>query len=303
MKFKLVIIVALLLLLNACTKKTADTPVAMIPERLKIVPENESMLIGGTLVFSVIYYNTLGDEAALPPGIVWSSSEPAIATISTNGTAIGKSEGQTEIKATYKTTTAKALLTVAANSNTVAIVTINPAIKELTLNESSTLTAVAKDVNGNTITGKIFLWEADNTPYATLNTATGVVTAKEYGTTLITASTDGIKSSPAMIQVIRTGNFAQMSSVGTAKLKIENGLLVLQTSDNFAVATGPPDLRIYLGDNSDNINGAVEIASLNDRTGMQSWSVPTTVAITDYRYVIVWCKQFGGVYGVADLGN
>ena len=106
-----------------------------------------------------------------------------------------------------------------------------------------------------------------------------------------------------MVQVIRTGNFGQAASTGAAKLKIENGVLKLQTTTDFSVAAGPPDLRVYLGDNTNNVNGALEIASLNIRNGMQSWNVAGTVNITQYRYVIVWCKQLGGVYGVADLGN
>ena len=79
-------------------------------------------------------------------------------------------------------------------------------------------------------------------------------------------------------------------------------MLKLQTTSNFSVASAP-DLRIYLGNNNNNINGAIEIATLTMRSGMQSWNIPGTVTITQYRYVIVWCKQFGGVYGVADLGN
>jgi hypothetical protein len=30
-------------------------------------------------------------------------------------------------------------------------------------------------------------------------------------------------------------------------------------------------------------------------------AAPTT--ITQYKFVMVWCKQFGGNYGLADLGN
>jgi Electron transfer DM13 len=303
MKLQFIFLGAVLTLLNACSKKTADAPITTVPERLEIIPESESAPIGGTIAFAVVYYNTSGDEAPAPSGIVWSTGDAAIATINAQGTATGISAGQTEIKAKYKNITAMALFTVVSNSNAVAIVTINPGEKELKLNETFILNAIAKDINGNTITGKTFAWETDAAAYADVNTITGDVTATGYGTANITATTDGIRSSPVMIQVIRTGNFSQMSSTGSAKLKIENGLLKLQTSADFSVSTGPPDLRIYLGNNSDNINGADEIASLNDRSGMQSWNVPASVDITQYRYVIVWCKQFGGVYGLADLGN
>jgi hypothetical protein len=107
-----------------------------------------------------------------------------------------------------------------------------------------------------------------------------------------------------MVQVIRSGNFNGGSgSTGQAKLKIENGTLKLQTSSTFSVSTGAPDLRIYLSNSTTNITNAVEIATLNQRSGAQSWNVPATtsggqpITITSYQYVLVWCRQFGGNYG------
>jgi|GEM_PF-1720320 len=291
------------MLMSSCSKKSAQTPVAMVPERMVINPASKSVLVGDTAIFSITYFNTLGNQATVPSGIIWTSNDASIATVSQQGIANGVSAGQVEIKATYNNSMAKALLTVVTNTAQTATVEILQKIQELKLNESFTLTAIAKDVNGNTIAGKTFSWQTDNALYAPINAATGLVMANGYGTANITVSTDGIRSSPAMVQVIRTGNFGQAASTGAAKLKIENGILKLQTTTDFSVAAGPPDLRVYLGDNTTNINGAVEIASLTKRNGMQSWNVAGTVNITQYRYAIVWCKQLGGVYGVADLGN
>jgi hypothetical protein len=125
-----------------------------------------------------------------------------------------------------------------------------------------------------------------------------------YGSANITASANGIQSAPTMVQVIRQGNFAGQNSMGMAKLKIENGTLKLQTSSNFSVANAP-DLRIYLTNTPTVIAGAVQIAPLStagQTSGMRSWNVPTNVTITQYRYAMVWCAQFGGVYGVVDFG-
>ncbi len=303
MKIQFFFLGTALLLISGCSKKSEDTPVATVPERIVITPVIKSVLVGDTAIFSIAYFNTLGDQAAVPSGITWSSTDGAIATVSQQGIASGLRSGQIEIKATYNNIVAKALLTVAANTAQTATVEILQQIQELKLNESVTMTAIAKDVTGNTLAGKTFSWQTDNALYASINAATGLVTTNGYGTANITVSTDGIRSGPAMVQVIRTGNFGERASTGAAKLKIENGILILQTTANFSVSAGPPDLRVYLGDNSNNVNGAVEIASLNKRNGMQSWNVAGTVKINQYRYVIVWCKQLGGIYGVADLGN
>jgi hypothetical protein len=91
-----------------------------------------------------------------------------------------------------------------------------------------------------------------------------------------------------MVQVIRRGTFSGSGSAGIAKLKIVNGILQLQTSAAFSVSTGAPDLRIYLSPNSGNVNGAVELASLNNRKGAQTFNIPAGVTIGQYRYAIVW---------------
>lgn len=287
----------------SCLKKTADTPAAMIPEQLKITPENESTGIGGTISYTAIYFNSLGEEASLPNGISWSVTNPAIATITQQGVATGVSPGQTVISVNYKNITATALLSVVSDDNQVAFVEIVPAVIELSLTQTFALTATVKNINGDIIDGKILTWETDSAIYADVDPGSGVVTATGHGTAHIIASTDGIQSPPAMVQVIRKGNFTGNGSAGSAKLKINNNVLVLETSSDFQVSAAPPDLRIYLGNRNDNIDGSVEIATLDNRNGLQSWNLPSSVPIGQYRYVIVWCKQFGGIYGVADLGN
>ncbi len=303
MKQAFVFFISIILLTAGCSKKAPDTPRTTVPERLTVSAATASVIAGGTINLSVAYYNTFGDSAATPAGISWASNDVTIATVSQQGMVTGINAGQVQIKAMYNSAISTILITVATATGTTATVEITPALMELKLNESFTPAAVAKDVNGNVITGRVFTWETDNTSLVTINTGTGAIMATGYGTANITAMADGIQSNPAMVQVIRSGAFGLMGATGTGKLKIENSLLKLQTSADFSVSTGPPDLRIYLGNNSNNINGAVEVATLNVQSGMQTWNVPGAVTITQYRYVIVWCRQFGGVYGLADLGN
>jgi Bacterial Ig-like domain (group 2)/Electron transfer DM13 len=295
---------AAVITLAACSKKSAETPVATIPERLEMAPASNSVLVGATATFTLKFFNNTGQQAALPAAITFTSANAAIATVNQQGVATGVSAGQTEIKATYNNVSATALLTVAANNTVLASVTITPIdIQEVKLNETATLTAVGKNNAGGVITGLTFLWQTADAAIADVTTA-GVISGKAYGTANVTASASGIQSAPVMVQVIRKGNFnGVFSSAGTAKLKIENGVLKLQTTADFSVMTSPPDLRIYLSNSNNSIAGAVEVASLSQRTGAQSWAVAAPTTITQYKYVIVWCKQFGGTYGVADLGN
>jgi uncharacterized protein YjdB len=184
----------------------------------------------------------------------------------------------------------------------VATVTITPAVQELTLNATIGLAVVAKTNNGIILTGKTFTWQSAHSVIAEVDATTGNITAKGYGTTTVTATADGIQSAPAEIQVIRAGTFTG-NSQGTAKLKIENGILKVQTGANFDTSTSAPDLRIYLSNSGNGTTNAIEIATLNQRSGAQSWNIPTNVNITSYRYVVVWCKQFSANYGTSDLGQ
>ncbi len=293
---------ATVLALSACSKKSADTALAIVPERLEISPASSSILTGATTQFTLKFYNTTGQLATLPAGIVWSTGNTAIATVNQQGLVTGIGNGQTEIRAAYNSVTIAALLTVAANNSQLATITLNPAtMQEVLLNQSATIMAEGKTNTGAVIPGISFSWQSSSSALVEVSNA-GLVTGKAYGTADVTASSMGIQSAPVMVQVIRKGNFSGSSSTGMAKLKIENGVLKLQTTPDFSVSTGAPDLRIYLGNNSNNITGAVEVASLNQRSGAQSWNVPAPTTITQFRYVIVWCKQFGGTYGVADLG-
>jgi hypothetical protein len=178
---------------------------------------------------------------------------------------------------------------------------VSGGVQEIILNQTSTLTAEGRNLAGQVIPGLVFTWASTNSSLVEINNA-GMLTGKAYGTADISATSGGIQSAPVMLQVIRMGDFTNMGSQGKAKLKIENSVLKLQTTSNFSVSNAP-DLRIYLTNSTSSIATALEVATLTQRSGAQSWNIATPTTITQYRYVMVWCKQFGGNYGHADLGN
>lgn len=286
----------------SCSKKTGDVVQPTIPERIVVAPLNRSISPGDTVIFKAIYYNNSGVESPLPASVSWTSSNNTIANVTQAGVATGIKAGQVTIKAQYNAAFSTALLSVVDNDTAIATISLQPVV-ELNLNDNYTFAAIAKNINGIELPGKNFTWQTDNANLVSINASTGRVTAKAYGTANITASTNGLVSNPSMVQVRRIGSFMGAGSAGMAKLKVNNGLVKLETSADFRVSTGAPDLRIYFSANSGNVNNAIEVATLNQRSGAQSWNLPFGTTISQYRYVLVWCKQFGGAYGVADLGN
>ena len=293
----------------SCKKKEADVAPVDIPERLVMSPETQNATIGQTKTFTLVFYDKKGVVATLPTSIEWSSNNSNIATVQ-NGVATGVGAGQATIKATYKSpgiaipVEATALLTVLAagtnQTDVVTSVTIQQTTQELSLNGTATLQAVAKNSAGTVLT-RTFVWTSASPNLVSVTNA-GLATGLVYGTANVTASTDGIQSAPAMVQVVRSGTMSgQASAGGMVKLKIENGVLKLQTTSNFSVATSAPDLRIYLSNNATNVTGGLQIATLSQRAGAQTWNLPAGVTISQYRYVVVWCLQFSAFYGGADL--
>ena len=288
----------------SCKKNVPLPEEVLVPERLEMSPASTSVLIGSTTNFTLKFYNNKGVLSNLPATTTWSSDNTAVATITQQGVASGVANGTTNIKASYNNISATAILTVVANNTQLASIMLMPSnTVELLLNANDQITAVGKNNAGTVIPGLSFQWLSNASNMVQVS-STGMITGAAYGTTNITASAMGVQSAPVMVQVIRKGNFAGSNSMGAAKLKIENGVLKLQTTTNFSVANAP-DLRIYLGPNATNVNGAVQIAPLStagQTSGERTWTVPNGVSISQYRYAIVWCAQFGGTYGVADLG-
>ncbi len=296
-------------ILSSCSKKASDADLALPPavtvaERLEITPTTSSILAGQTSQFTLKFYNNTGVQTSLPAGIVWSSSNMAVATVNQTGLATAIAVGQTNIKATYNNISVTAVLSVVANNNTLATVTITPSLtQEILLNGTINFSAVGTNLAGGVINGLTFNWTSDAGSSVSLNNA-GMATGLSYGSANIIANANGIQSNPTMVQVIRRGNFVGQNSAGVAKLKIENGTLKLQTSSTFSVENHP-DLRIYLTNTPTTNVGAVQIAPLSTAghtSGERSWNVPSNVTITQYRYALVWCAAFGGVFGIADFG-
>jgi trimeric autotransporter adhesin len=294
----------------ACTKKTETPPtpppvVVTVPERLELTPTSGSAIIGGTVQFTAKYFNTAGVEAPVPAGATWSSTNTAIATVNQTGLVTAVATGNASIKITLNTASATVPFTVVANPNQLATINITPnTAQDITIGQTVLLTAAGANAAGGAVGGLTFGWASSSTSAVTIM-PTGMATAVGYGAANITASANGVTSGTTTINVVRQGNFSGAGSAGTAKLKIDNGVLKLSTSTNFFVSSSPPDLRIYLSANSNNISNSVLISnltSIGQTSGARTWNIPTNVTISQYRYVLVWCAQVGGAYGVADLG-
>ena len=162
---------------------------------LQILPASPSVLVGATaqLVGQVLDQNGL----TMAQEVVWTSSNPSVATVTSAGLLKGITTGTTQISATSGTLSSTVQATVTAIP--VASVSVTPSSSTLAVNGTVSLSAKAMDSNGNTLTGRATVWSSSNASVVTVSPA-GVATAVSPGTSTITASIEG-KSATASITV------------------------------------------------------------------------------------------------------
>jgi uncharacterized protein YjdB len=131
--------------------------------------------------------------------IAWSTSDPAVATVSSTGVVTGVGVGTATITATNESTTGTTSINVIAYSNIpVTGVTVSPGTATLISGNTTTLSSTVAPINAsnNQVT-----WSSSNNAIATVS-STGVVTAVSAGQATITATTvNGSFTSTSIITV------------------------------------------------------------------------------------------------------
>jgi uncharacterized protein YjdB len=230
---------------GAATVTVTRAPVSS----LAITPGTASLVVGGAV--SLVATPTDASGTVLTDRTVsWSSSAPAVATVSPTGVVAGVAPGSATITATSEGVSATATVTVSLVP--VSAVAVLPSTASVTAGQTVALAAVVRDTAGTVLTDRVVSWTSSDTHVAIVS-ATGVVTGVAAGTTVITASSEG-KSGSSTITVVAPaiGSVTVAPSsdtvqVGdkvtlTATVKDVTGAVVTDrpvtwTSSNTAVAT------------------------------------------------------------------
>src|SRR5713101_2433016 len=129
--------------------------------------------------------------------VTWTSSNAAIAIVSTTGLVTAQGAGTATITATSEGQSGTAAITVTQPAVPVASVSVTPAILNLSVGQTGQLTATPRDASGNPLTGRVITWTTNSTAVATVN-STGLVTAQGVGSATITATSEGQSGSAAV---------------------------------------------------------------------------------------------------------
>jgi uncharacterized protein YjdB len=128
--------------------------------------------------------NVLSDRA-----VAWTSSDEDIATVSATGLVTAVAPGAATITATSEGVSGTAAITVTPVP--VASVTVTPGTASVEVGSTVQLAAVARDADGNTLSGRSVSWSSNNAGVATVTNA-GVVRGVAPGSATITATSEGV---------------------------------------------------------------------------------------------------------------
>jgi uncharacterized protein YjdB len=205
------------------------------------------------------------------PAIVWATSNPAVATVSTSGVVTATSAGTATITATASGASGGVGITVVPIP--VTTVAVSLANANLVVGQTTQATATPKDAQGNVLSGRAApSWTSSNTAVATVS-ASGLVTAVSPGSANVSASIDGVASAPVAVTVQPRPVTAV--SVALSRSTIVNGQALTAIATAFdQTGTVLPGRPVSAWQSS---NSAVAVVS---PTGFVTTFAPGTVTIS-----------------------
>lgn len=209
------------------TKGGGPPTVTPVVTSVVVNPGFVSLDLGATSTLTV---EVRDQNAAVMAGKTptWVSTNPGTVSVDASGVVRGLGIGSASVSATVDGKSGSAVVSVVPPA--VTSLSVAPA-GPLTAGETATLVATPKDKNGTALTGRIISWSSSATRVATVSNI-GVVTAVSPGTATITAVSDGISGTAAIIVAAPPGtSLPSIASISPATLS--PGVTVTITGTNF----------------------------------------------------------------------
>lgn len=166
------------------------------------------------------------------------------------------------------------------------------------------------------------VWSSSNEAVASIDTS-GLLSTLTEGTTIITAQIEDGSSiitetslsiivtlEPTEIETPPTNKSGTITTTSSYRLEgdftiteIENtNNILISIADNYTATTSLPGLYVYLSNNPNSINGALELGAVTEFNGAHTYTVSNT-NINNYTYILYWCKPFGVKVGEGKINN
>jgi hypothetical protein len=233
------------------TGLTTLTVTAAVLSSLAVTPANSAIAKGVTQQFTATGTFSDGSTQNLTNTVAWTSTNTAVATITSNGLATGVAPGSTTMQAAWGSVSSSISLTVTPPVLvSLAVTPANPSIAKGTT-QQFTATGTFSDGSTQNLTNTV-AWASTNTAVATI-TNTGLATGVAPGSTTMQAAlglvsgSAGLTVTPVLVSLavtpansaIAKGTTQQFTATGTFSDGSTQNLTntVAWTSTNTAVAT------------------------------------------------------------------
>lgn len=163
-----------------------------------VAPPSNNVAVGASVQLTATV--RAGTTVLADRVVGWTSSNDAVAVVSSTGRVTGLKAGTVTITATSEGVSGTA--SVAVGIASVETVSVAPVAPNVIAGQTVQLTATVKDAAGNVLTGRTVTWASGNTTRATVN-AQGLVTTFILGkgtTVTITATSEG-KSGSSIVTI------------------------------------------------------------------------------------------------------
>ena len=198
--------------------------------RVDISAPSPTMEVGQSMQITVRYYDAANAQLN-GRTVTYSTSNSAVATISTGGLITAAGPGSVTITATVEGVQGN--VTVTVNAVPVFFILITPANPTVRQGESITLAAQPQNQIGQALPGRTITWSSADVARATITQA-GVVTGITAGTVYIRAATEGRVDSVSL----RVRSLVTPSITGTSSATLVPGGTGSVTGTNFGATVG-----------------------------------------------------------------
>ena len=187
--------------------------------------------VGATLALVAEVRDQAGKVMTGKP-VLWETSDAAVASVSTLGVVTGVGPGLATISASVEGKTGSITITVA--SAAVFAVAIAPLAASPIAGQSTSLVALVSDRNGTALIGRRVTWSSSAPMVATVD-GTGRLNALTPGTTTVTALSEGVSGSLAIVVVPPEGAVSP-SIIAITPATLSPGSVATITGANFLSA-------------------------------------------------------------------
>ena len=196
--------------------------VTPVPVALVTVTLTSPLVAGSSATASAVTLDA-ANNVLTGRAIVWSSSEPTVATVHAGtGAVTALAPGTSKIIATSEGISGQA--TLAVTPVPVASVSVTVAASSIIAGTSTTASAETRDAANNVLTGRVIAWSSSDPTVVTVDAGTGAVAGVAPGAANVVATSEGITGqatlmvTPVPVASVTVSLTASTITVGTGTL-------------------------------------------------------------------------------------